>query len=113
MNFEKIIAWILLFLGLAIILYTLYFSFNIFTIKATPPEIFKVAQKQEPLPKKEVKPLDIEAQMEKIIEEQLKGMLPAEFLPKLLNLISWSIFAGILIFAGGQISTLGIKLIKK
>ena len=112
-NFEKIIGWTLLFLGIVIIIYTLYFSFNIFTAKATPPEIFKVAQKQEPLPKKEVKPLDIEAQMEKIIGEQLKGMLPTDVLPKLLNLISWSIFAGILIFGGAQISNLGIKLIKK
>jgi hypothetical protein len=33
-------------------------------------------------------------------------------LPKLLNLLSWSIFAGILIFAGAQIAGLGIKLIK-
>jgi len=51
--------------------------------------------------------------MEKIVEKKLGEIFLVEFLLKLLNLISWSIFAGILIFAGSQISSLGIKLVKK
>jgi len=51
------------------------------------------------------------------MEEQLREMIPVEELveniPRLLNLLSWSIFAGILIFAGAQISSIGVKLIKK
>ena len=46
------------------------------------------------------------------IEKQLEKLLPKDTLPKLLNLVAWSILAGILIFGGSQISNIGIKLIK-
>ena len=104
LNFTKTsFGLILLVLGLIIIFYSLYSSFNIFTAKAAPPEIFKA----EPSAQGTVAG-SIQAQ----IEEQLKGMLPVDSVPTLLNLISWSIFAGILIFGGAQIASLGIKLIK-
>ena len=104
---KKILGLVLLFLGLIIILYSLYSSFNIFTAKTSAPEIFKT----------EIVPSQkngggLEAQVQQMIGEQLKGILPANSIPQLLNLISWSIFAGILIFGGTQITTLGIKLIK-
>lgn len=112
MKSKKIIGWALLTVGLIIIFYSLYSSYNIFTAKAAAPEIFKVVEKEEVLSQKgEVQ--DPQAQVEKMIEEQLRGMIPVETLPTLLNLISWSIFAAILIFAGAQITSLGIKLIKK
>jgi len=46
--------------------------------------------------------------MKKIIEEQIKEIVP----PGFLNLISWSIFAGILIFGGSGIAGIGVRLIK-
>ena len=114
---QKFSGWILLIIGLAIIFWCLYSSFNIFTAKSSPPQIFKIEEKEPLTPlTKEKTPVtqkELQEEMEKIIGEQLKGLLPAETLPKLLNLISWSIFAGILIFGGGKISSLGIKLIKK
>ena len=107
----KIIGWFLLFVGIAIIFYSLFTSYQIFTTKTPAPEIFKVTEKETISQKGKVQ--DLEAQMEKMLEEQLKGMIPTDSLPKLLNLLSWSIFAGILIFGGAQISNLGIKLIKE
>lgn len=117
---NKTIGWILFLFGLMIIFYSLYSSYNIFTAKKTVPEIFKIEKEevsvQSAQSAKQTKNQDIQAQVEKMISqqigEQLKGILPVDFLPKLLNLISWSIFAGILILAGGHISSLGIKLIK-
>ena len=109
---QKFVSWILLFAGVIIIFWTLYSSYNIFTTQAAAPEIFKIEKKETALPQKGTTQ-DLQAQMEKMVGEQLKGMLPTDFLPQLLNLISWSIFAGISIFAGSQISSLGIKLIKK
>jgi len=107
---KKIFGLVLLFVGLAVIFYSLYSSYNIFTAKAEAPEIFTVEEKEEvEVPGAD----DIQAQMQQMISEQLKGMLPAGSIPQLLNLITWSIFAGILIFGGAQISSLGIKLIKK
>jgi len=107
----KIFGWVLLAAGIILIGWTLLSTYNIFTGEVAAPEIFKVAEK-EVLPKEEGA-LDIQAQMEKMISEQLKGILPVDTIPRLLNLIVWSILAGILIFGGAQISSLGIKLLKK
>ena len=104
---NKILGLILLFLGIAIILFTLYYSFNIFTAKAAPPEIFKLESQAA-----SSEAQGLEAQFQEMISEQLKGLIPVDSITTLLNLITWSIFAGILIFAGAQISGLGIKLIK-
>jgi len=104
---KKILGLSLLFLGLIIIFYSLYSSFNIFTAKTSAPGIFKT----EIVPSQK-NGEGLEVQVQQMIGEQLKGMLPANSIPQLLNLISWSIFAGILIFGGTQITTLGIKLIK-
>jgi len=110
---RKIFGWVLLIAGLLIIFWSLYSSFNIFTGKTPAPEIFKIEEKKEVLLPQKGEVQDLQAQLEKMIGEQLKEMLPIDFLPKLFNLIVWSILAGILIFGGAQIASLGIKLIKK
>jgi hypothetical protein len=86
---KKILGLILLFIGLA-------------------TEIFKTAESKSVLP---VENQEIQDQLQKLVQDQLKGMLPANSIPQLLNLISWSILATILIFGGGQIASLGIKLL--
>jgi hypothetical protein len=111
MNFTKIFGWVLLLAGALIIVWTLYSSYNIFTGEAVIPEIFETV-KEEALSQKEGAE-DLQAQMEKMIGEQLKGLLPTDTIPKMLNLTVWAMLAGILIFGGAQISNLGIKLIKK
>ena len=105
---EKFLGLVLLFLGLIIILYSLYSSYNIFNAKNQAPEIFAI----EKVKSMSGQTQDIEAQLQNLLQEQLKGLLPAGSVPQLLNLMSWSIFAGILIFGGSQISGLGIRLIK-
>ena len=110
MNLVKMpLALILLFSGIIIIIYTLYSSYGIFTAKNPAPEIFKVEQKTT-LQKGGSQ--DTQAQLQDMLQEQLKGLLPTGSIPTLLNMFSWSIFAGISILAGTQISSLGIKLLK-
>lgn len=111
MSFNKILGYLLLFVGLAIIFWTLYNSYNIFTAKITAPEIFEIPE-IENAPLSKTKSKDLQVQMEEVIKEQFKELLPPGMLPELLNLISWSIIAGILVFGGSSISTIGIKLIK-
>lgn len=118
MKLENLSGWVLLLVGLVIILWGLYSAYNVFTGKTVAPEIFKIPEEgpkvslpaQGKIPLSQVEP---QKEMEKMVGEQLKGLIPSETFSKLLNLISWSLFLGILIFAGGQIAGLGIKLIKK
>jgi len=39
-------------------------------------------------------------------------LMPSDFLPKIMNLVSWSIFVSLFLLGGSKISTLGIKLLK-
>lgn len=103
---KKTLGLVLLVLGIAIICYGLYSSFSIFTAKTAAPNVFK--SETQTLPQKIGQ--DIEAQLQDMIGEQLKGIIPTDSVSSMLNLAAWSIFAGILIFGGAQIAGLGIKL---
>ena len=106
----KSVGFILLIGGVAVIGWTMLYSFNIFTGKSPVSEVFKVPQ--EKTINQKAGSQDIEAQLQQALGEQLKGVLPADVLPKTLNLAAWSMLAGILILGGGQLAGLGIKLIK-
>jgi hypothetical protein len=107
MKFTKILGLILLAVGLALIGWTLYSSYNIFTGKAAAPEIFSAPEEENSL-------WSEKTTEEQMIEVQMRKVFPvdAEVFPNLFNLVAWSILAFILIFAGGQIAGLGIKLLK-
>jgi len=114
MNLKKTIGWITFFVGILIIVFTLYRSYNIFTGKIPPPEIFKIEEKTTIPSKKRVPTTleEVQQQIGEILAEEVKEIFPKESTTKILNLIAWSILAGILIFGGSQISSLGIKLLK-
>jgi len=115
MTVKQIVGWFFVFAGVLLIAWTLYSSWQIFTGKATPPEIFKITSPSAKQSKTEaVQDLQAQAQelLSQTIKEQLQNILPANYGPKLLNLISWSIFATILLFGGGQIAGIGAKLIR-
>lgn len=105
MNVQKILGFALLVGGTGIILYSLYASFTFFTGSATPPEIFSAESQSLGAGEKG-------DQISQLLEEQLKGLIPAGLIPRMLNFTVWSIFAGLLMFGGGQIAGLGIKLVK-
>ncbi len=105
-NRNKIFGWILLVLGLLIIFWTLFSSYNIFTGRSLAPALF-----EEELALTAEKEVDLE-DIEKIVEGQLKEIFPVEKINDLLNLIVSSILAGIMIFGGGRVAGIGIKLIK-
>lgn len=118
MEGEKIFGWLILFIGVGIIAISLFYSMDIFTGHSEPPEVFKedMFENIEWAEEETTGAYDIQAQAEEIAQKQIRTMIPLEdlldSLPKLLNLLSWSIFMGIVIFASGQIAGLGIRLIK-
>jgi len=106
---NKIIGYSLLIVGLVIIGSTLFSSYEIFTGKAPSPKIFFEYTKEAPAPSNNSQ--DPQKQLEQAISDQFNNLIPANSIPQTLNLVIWSMLAGILILGGGQISGLGIKLI--
>ena len=108
MDYSKIVGWLVFTGGFLIIAWTLLNSYSVFTLKAEVPEFFTVEEQSL----QQVSGNGIEEQLQSAIQDQLKGLIPADTLPTVLNLAIWSILAFILIFGGAQIASLGIKLIK-
>ncbi|MDP2663969.1 MAG: hypothetical protein Q8P08_00775, partial [bacterium] len=102
MEYQKIIGWLVFVIGLLLIGWTLMTSYNIYTGKMLAPEFFEMP-KEEILAEKGTDQ-GLEAQFEQMIGEQIKGLIPSDSFPQLLNLAVWSMLAFILIFGGTQIS---------
>ncbi len=114
-KFEIIIGWLLLALGVAIIFYSIFSSYNVFTAKTAAPEIFSTSEEitvQKGNNDSGILGLS-EIDIQKILGNQLKGLLPDNAISKVLNLVVWGILAWILMIAGGKIAGIGIKLLKK
>ena len=115
---NKIFGFILLIAGLLIILWGLYSSYNIFKGNAVLPQVFNSNDMpleeslDETSGSQSFTPEQIQENMEEVLENQLAKIFPPGVFLKLLNLVSWSIFAWILIFGGGKIATLGIRMLK-
>ncbi|MBI3631319.1 MAG: hypothetical protein HY219_00430 [Candidatus Staskawiczbacteria bacterium] len=110
---NKIIGYALLVAGLLLIIFTLYQSYGIFTGSLPAPLMFSAQGSAVPASTGNIGSLqDLQKQLNNEISKQISQMIPADSIPKMLNLISWSVLAGILIFGGGQIAGLGVKMIK-
>lgn len=113
---KTFVGWLLLILGVLIIGWGLFSSYKVFSASTEAPEIFKIEQGQtaaDPAISKKASGSSQEEMLQGLIQEQLKEVIPIDkFLPRLLNLVSWSIFVGLLIMGGGKISLLGIRLIR-
>lgn len=112
MDITKLIGWLVFLAGILIIGFTLYSSYNIFTGKQPAPELFKPPETQVSQTQATGLPTDLN-QIQQMVSEQLKGILPLDSITQFLNLGVWGILTGILIFGGAKISELGIRLIKK
>jgi hypothetical protein len=115
MDFQKIFGGIIIFVGIAIIFWTLYASYNNFAGKSQFPELFKfeVEKGKEDSGQISLKPEELQKEIGQIVKNQMREIIPLDFIAKIFNLISWSVFSAIFIFGGSKISEIGIKLIKK
>jgi hypothetical protein len=108
-NFPKIIGWLIFFLGLAIICCTLFASYNIFTGKTEAPAFFQASKASGAVGTSNPQLVLVQ----QALSEQLKGLFPADFSTRVMNLAVWSMLAFILISGGSKIASLGIKLLRE
>ena len=104
---KQIIGYFLILLGLIIVFASLFASYQVFTGTRAVPEIFKTSEKAD----SKNNASSIEKQIEETVQKQISQILPSDSVTRLLNLISWSILAGILLLGGGQVAGIGVKLI--
>jgi len=106
MDTNKIIGYVLLTIGLLLIVIPLWQTYSIFTGKSLPPRVFT-----KPVSTKvneNVSVTDVQGQ----IQNALIKILPLDVINNTLSLISWLILMWILIYGGGKIAGIGVKLIK-
>lgn len=104
---KKILGGILLGVGILAIGWGVFDSYLIFTAKKQAPQIFKApVLTQQPVSGSP------EAMAQQMVQEQLGKLLPAGSITELLNLISWSIFIGLLFLAGSKVAGIGVKLLQ-
>ena len=106
MEANKIIGYVLLLIGILLIALPLWQTYNIFTGKAAPAQVFM--RPQALIVNNNVSMIDIQGQ----VQNALIKVIPIDFIDNTLNLASWLILGWILIYGGGKIAEIGVKLIK-
>ncbi|MEA3255577.1 MAG: hypothetical protein U9Q22_07055 [Candidatus Altiarchaeota archaeon] len=101
MNCDRIVGYLLLFLGLSIILASVITAFSTFTGSKKPPDIFKL--------EKSTQPISIPGGM------QIPNMeiVPTGYFNLSGNLMACFLLTWLLISAGGKIASIGVSMIKK
>jgi hypothetical protein len=99
-------GYILLIIGMLLIVVPLWQTYNIFTGKALPAQVFirPIALTEN----KNVSAFDVQGQ----VQNALIKVVPVDFIDETLNLITWLLLMFILIYGGGKIADIGVKLIK-
>lgn len=113
MNLERVVGFLLVLLGLGVIIFTLFTSFQIFTGTMDPPQVFSLEEKQQvmPSPKASSSMENLQELAQQALQKQLQSIIPQGTVAKLLNFTAWSFLAGLLLLGGSQIAGIGIKLI--
>jgi len=106
MEANKIAGYILLSIGILLIILPLWQTYNIFTGSAMPSQVFKKPATLQV--NQNVSALDIQGQM----QNALIKIIPIDFINNILNLGTWLLLMWILIYGGGKIADIGIKLLK-
>ncbi len=107
METNKIIGYVLLLIGILLIVMPLWQTYNIFTGKAVPAQVFTKPVSLQVDEK--ASPLDIQKQM----QNALIKILPIDLINNTLNLITWMILMWVLIYGGGKVADIGVKMIKE
>ncbi len=105
MQTNHIVGYTLLVIGILLIVAPLWQTFQIFTGNALPPQVF-----MKPIQNSGVtgNSADFQSQVRNAVAQ----VLPVDLLNNTLNLANWFILMWILMFGGGKLADIGVKLIK-
>ena len=109
MAFSKTLGFLVLVLGLAIIIWSLYQVYGVYTQKITIPDFFKISESASLENKSNG---GIEQQLQSVIKQQLSSFIPTNTISQSLNLGFFAVVIGLFIFGGSKIALIGVKLIK-
>ena len=104
-NSNKIIGYVLLVIGLLLIVLPLWQTYGILTGKAVPAQVF--ARPAALKVNQNVGVLDVGGQ----VQNALIKVLPIDLVDNILNLATWLLLMWILIYGGGKIAEIGVKLL--
>ena len=112
---KRIFGWVILIIGILIIIWGIWTSYQIFTGGIPIYEIFtSEAIEETSSTGSEINlNLPMEQQIQQLIKDQIGQILPQELLFKFFNLGAWWIFMMILMLGGGKLASIGINLLKR
>jgi len=110
MRFSKILGFIILFIGLGIIGWSLHQVYGVYTLNIEIPEFF--ATPDSSFNSSGSMDSSLDNQFKSIMKEQLTEFLPVDSISKSLNLGFFSAIIGLFIFGGSKIAFIGVKLVK-
>jgi len=106
MTTSKIAGIVLLTVGVLLIIIPLLQTYNILTGRGVPPQVFV---SPEPVKiDKNVGVLDVQGQVQNAVIK----VLPVGLINNTLNLTTWLLLMWILMYGGGKIADIGVKLLK-
>jgi len=103
---NKIIGYLLLFLGLLIIILSLYQTYNVILGKYKIPQIFHNINFVQP--NKNI----VQDDFQKQVENALIKVVPLEMISDFINLFAWVLLISVIMFGGKHLAYIGIKMIK-
>jgi len=106
LRYQLVIGYILLIIGVLLIALPLWQTYNIFTGKSVPAQVF--ARPASLQINQNVGALDIGGQ----IQNALIKIIPVDFIDNTLNIGTWLLLGFIIIYGGGKIAEIGVKLVK-
>lgn len=110
MRFSKILGFLILFIGLGIIGWSLYQVYGVYTLNIEIPEFFTIPEYNF----NDVGSIEgsLDDQFKSMIREQLVEFFPVDAISKSLNLGFFSAIIGLFIFGGSKTALIGVKLVK-
>ena len=100
MNFDRIIGYVLLLLGLGIIMFSIFSAFSTFTGSKEPPKLLNIKKSSQPISFGGMEIPNME-------------VIPVEYFNTSGNFMFHFLMMWLLISAGGKISGIGVSMIKK